>query len=59
MNIRPEGRELARQLNCSIVEASTTTGYSVEDAFATLVREIRMSSKSEFGYLTYFSVTDH
>jgi len=50
MNIRPEGRELARQLNCSIVEASTTTGYSVEDAFDTLVREIRMSSKSELGY---------
>ena len=58
MNIRPEGRELARRLSCGLVEASTNNGYGVEDAFDALVREIRTSNSSELGYFACYAMTD-
>jgi len=36
-----EGRELARRLNCKCIETSAKQRFNVDEAFSTIVREIR------------------
>ncbi|KAH7088658.1 ras-like protein [Auriculariales sp. MPI-PUGE-AT-0066] len=43
-----EGRELARRLNCGFVEASTTGRINVDEAFYTLVREIKRHASDQY-----------
>jgi len=40
-----EGRELARRMNCKCVETSAKLRLNVDEAFATIVREIRQYNK--------------
>jgi GTPase KRas protein len=50
-----EGRDLARHLGCKYVETSAKLRLNVDEAFATLVREIRKYNKHQSGYPTSHS----
>lgn len=41
-----EGRDLAKQFGCKFIETSAKSKYNVDEAFFSLVREIRRFNKS-------------
>jgi hypothetical protein len=42
----PEGRDLAKHFNCKFIETSAKQRINVDEAFSTLVREIRRYNKA-------------
>jgi len=42
-----EGRDLARHFNCKFIETSAKQRINVDEAFSTLVREIRRYNREE------------
>ena len=49
-----EGRDLARHLGCNLIETSAKVRYNVDEAFSSLVREIRKNRKVRFNILEDF-----
>lgn len=44
----PEGRELAKHFGCKFIETSAKVRHNVDEAFSSLVRDIRKCNKVRF-----------